>query len=152
MFCLYISFLRTHSSVQKTFSFTQILLLAYRRHRCGYFLALASFGNVNICWRSDQTSNFIHYPIMKNVIPLKISIFLFLKLLTYSCSHVRRQPHDNWPKWQGLSTTATMTTPYFMSVQALNKNQSKHRSAIPNFISKIQFWVFGSKLFNVAFV
>ena len=74
--------------------------------------------------------------------PWKYSFFLLLKLLTCSCSHVRWQPHDNWPKWQRLFTTATMTTPYFMSVQALNKNQWKHTNAIPNFISKVHFFGF----------
>ena len=140
-------FLRTHGSVKKAFLFTHVFLLAYIRHMCKYFLVLASVGNVTICWRSDQTSNFIHCPTNEKCYSLEnIHFFLLLKLLTCSCSHVRWQPHDNWPKWQRLFTTATMTTPYFMSVQALNKNQWKHTNAIPNFISKVHFLVFGFKV------
>lgn len=145
-------FLRTHGSVKKTILFTHVFLLAYIRHMCRYFLVLASVGNVTICWRSDQTSNFIHYPTNEKCYSLENIHFFYF----WSCWLVRVHmlggslmtidPSDKGysqrQQWQHH-----ISCQFKLWTKTNENTQTQYQISFQRFI----FWFLGSKLFNVTF-
>ena len=145
-------FLRTHGSVKKAFLFTHVFLLAYIRHMCRYFLVLASVGNVTICWRSDQTSNFIHYPTNEECYSLENIHFFYF----WSCWLVRVHmlggslmtidPSDKGysqrQQWQHH-----ISCQFKLWTKTNENTQTQYQISFQRFI----FWFLGSKLFNVTF-
>ena len=140
-------FLRTHGSVKKAFLFTHVFLLAYIRHMCKYFLVLASVGNVTICWRSDQTSNFIHYPTNEKCYSLENIHFFYF----WSCWLVRVHMLGGSlmtidPSDKGYSQRQQWQHHISCQFKLWTKTNETHTNAIPNFISKVHFLVFGFKV------